>query len=53
VLYSVKDKGLYIGYTSNLKARFQQHNDGENVSTKSRRPFKLIYYESYLSKRMQ
>ncbi len=51
VLHSVKDKKLYIGCTSDLKRRFEQHNEGENISTKSRRPFKLVYYESYLSKK--
>ena len=49
VLYSKKDKKLYIGYTSNLKRRFEEHNRGENTSTKYRAPFKLLYYEAYLS----
>lgn len=51
VLHSVKDKNLYIGCTSDLRKRLVQHNEGENVSTKSRRPFKLVYYESYFSKK--
>ena len=51
VLKSLKDNKLYIGYTNDLKRRFKEHNDGENVSTKSRRPFVLIYYEAYLSQK--
>lgn len=50
VLKSLKDQNLYIGYTNNLKRRLVEHNDGENVSTSYRRPFRLIYYEAYLSK---
>jgi putative endonuclease len=51
VLKSLKDKGLYIGFTSNLKQRFKQHINGKVKSTKHRQPLKLIYYEAYLSKK--
>lgn len=47
VLRSIKDCKLYNGYTNNLKRRFQEHNDGLVLSTKNRKPFELIYYESY------
>ncbi len=40
---------LYIGYTTDLRLRVQQHNQGETISTKFGKPWKLIYYESYLS----
>ena len=46
VLLSTKDKEFYTGYTKDLKLRFEQHNKGLVDSTKSRRPFKLIYYEA-------
>ena len=49
VLISRLDKKLYIGYTKNLKLRFEQHNKGLVRSTKNRRPFDLIYYEACLS----
>jgi len=48
VLYSEKDQGLYIGYSSNLKARFQQHINGEVLSTKHRLPLMIAYYEAYV-----
>ena len=48
LLYSQKDKGFYIGYTTNVKKRVERHNNGEVSSTKHRRPFKLIYYEAYI-----
>lgn len=50
VLYSEKDKKKYVGYTQNLKLRFEAHCDGKVKSTKYRRPLKLIYYEACLSK---
>lgn len=51
VLQSLKDKKLYIGFTSNLKRRFKEHQLGNSKSTKSRRPLKLIYYEAHLNKK--
>ena len=48
VLRSVKDGGLYTGYTSNLRARFATHNAGKSRSTRERRPLRPIYYEAYL-----
>lgn len=50
ILKSLKDKKLYIGTTNNLSRRIQQHNKGQSKSTKSRKPFVLIYRESYPSK---
>lgn len=47
VLKSIKDNDLYIGSTDDLKKRFLKHNKGLVKSTKSRRPFKLVYYEAY------
>ena len=49
VLYSVKDNKKYVGYTKNLKLRFDQHQKGYVTSTKSRRPLKLIYYEACIN----
>ncbi len=45
VLISKKDNKQYIGYTKNLKLRFEQHTKGLVDSTKHRRPLILIYYE--------
>lgn len=51
ILRSEKDNQLYIGFTTDLRIRVQQHNLGLNQSTKSRKPFVLIYYEAYTSER--
>jgi len=50
VLESTKDQNLYIGWTNDLKKRFEKHNSGKVFSTKLRKPLKLIYYEACLSK---
>ena len=49
VLQSEKDGKKYVGYTKNLKSRFEQHQKGKVKSTKDRRPLKLIYYEACLT----
>ncbi len=46
ILHSLKDHQLYTGYTSDLKKRLREHNNGYNLSTKQRRPLKLVYYEA-------
>lgn len=46
ILQSEKDGNFYVGYTENLKQRFDQHQKGLVDSTRDRRPLKLIYYES-------
>ncbi len=50
ILQSQKNNSLYIGYTSDLKKRFKQHNNGKNQSTKPFRPYKLIFYEAFLNR---
>ena len=50
ILQSQKDNSLYIGYTSDLRKRFKQHNDGESQATKPFRPYKLIFYEAFLNR---
>ena len=49
VLFSLTDHKLYIGFTSDLKRRIAEHNRGGTISTKCRRPLKLIYYEAHVS----
>jgi putative endonuclease len=50
VLRSKKDKQLYVGFTQNLKSRFEEHSKGHVSSTKDRRPLELIYAELSLCK---
>ena len=49
VLQSQHDNGFYIGFSKNLKLRFEEHSKGRVDSTKNRRPLTLIYYEACLT----
>lgn len=49
-IQSRKDSSLYIGFSSDLRKRVNEHNQGKVRSTKSKRPFDLIYYEAYRNK---
>lgn len=51
ILQSLKNKSLYIGYTSDLKKRFLEHNSGKNRATKPFIPYKLIFYEAFINSR--
>lgn len=51
ILESRDDGKRYIGYTTNLRKRLAFHNRGQVRSTKSRRPFALIYCEGCLLKK--
>ena len=46
VLKSYKDTKAYIGHTNDLRRRFLEHQNHLVGSTKSRGPFKLLYYEA-------
>jgi len=51
VLQNDKNQDLYVGYTTDLKARLERHNKGFNLSTKPYRPWRLIHYEAYRSEK--
>ncbi len=50
ILHSLKDKGLYIGFSTNLKQRLISHAKGLVTATKFRRPLKLIHYEYFINR---
>ncbi|MBS4066161.1 MAG: GIY-YIG nuclease family protein [Chitinophagaceae bacterium] len=41
---------IYAGMTVDLNRRLQEHNNGENRSTKAYRPFVLIYTETFATR---
>lgn len=47
VLFSKKDKGIYIGCANNLRRRLREHFKGKVYSTCKRRPLTLLYCEVY------
>ena len=44
ILKSSKTPKLYYGYTSDLKRRFKEHNEGKSQFTKPCIPWKLVWY---------
>ncbi len=52
VLYSDTYKKIYIGYTSNLIARFRSHNHlGTKGYTLRYRPWKVVYVKFHKTKK--
>jgi putative endonuclease len=49
-VYIIRSKAtdwVYIGMTTNLEQRLEQHNRGYNPSTKFHRPYLLLYTETF------
>lgn len=44
ILYSSKSQNFYYGYTTDLKKRIEEHNNGFSISTKPYIPWKLVWY---------
>ena len=51
VLLSEMDGDFHIGYTQDLKKRFDEHQLGRVLSTAPRRPLKLVYYEACIDEK--
>ncbi|OGD31821.1 hypothetical protein A3C91_00135 [Candidatus Azambacteria bacterium RIFCSPHIGHO2_02_FULL_52_12] len=50
MLQSLKNRSLYVGCTADLKQRLSMHNQNKAYHTAKYAPWKLVYYEAYLSK---
>jgi len=50
ILQSLVDKSLYIGSTADLRRRLEEHNQGGSLASAPKSPYKLIFYEAFLSK---
>lgn len=50
VLFSLKDRRFYTGYTEDLKSRLESHGLGKVQSTRNRGPLELVYYEGCLDR---
>jgi putative endonuclease len=50
ILISEKDGKYYYGSTNDIIKRLLKHNKGDVKSTKSRRPFRVHYYEEFINR---
>jgi len=50
LIQSEVDSSFYIGYTSNLELRIKQHNNGESIYSRRKKPWKLVYSEELENK---
>lgn len=47
ILYNKYRNYIYIGYSTDLKIRINDHNSGFSKATKPYLPLELIHYEAY------
>ena len=52
VLKSENMEETYVGSTKDLRRRLKEHNDGLEIYTKRYIPWKLYYYEAYLTEEL-
>jgi putative endonuclease len=50
ILYSNTNDRYYIGSTSDIEKRLKRHNAGATPSTKSGKPWKVVYTKQFDSK---
>ena len=50
ILQSGSDHSFYIGYTSDLNRRLEEHNSGRTRYTAQKRPWAVVYYEELKTK---
>ena len=52
ILQSLDDeRNIYIGHTSDLRRRVEQHNSSNNKGYTRGRNWRLVYYEAYSSEK--
>jgi len=47
ILQSESNGSYYVGTTSCMRSRLAHHNSGATTYTRTRRPWKIVYYEEY------
>ena len=51
ILKSESYKWYYVGSTNRLNTRLSEHNSGKVLSTKSRKPFKIVFTKKFASEK--
>ncbi|MEX2033109.1 MAG: GIY-YIG nuclease family protein [Candidatus Colwellbacteria bacterium] len=52
ILWSLKSKIFYFGYTEDLKTRFKKHNRGLSSATAPHRPWELLFYSGFKDRKL-
>ena len=50
ILKSLKDEGIYTGYTTDIDDRLNRHFKGQVTATKNRLPLELVVYFTFTNK---
>jgi putative endonuclease len=50
IIESELDGSYYKGFTEDPESRLSRHNNGETVSTRNKRPWRLIFLQKYEQK---
>ena len=50
ILQSEQDASFYIGYTSDIERRLEEHNEGKSRYTSKKTPWQLVYFEKFEEK---
>ncbi len=49
-LQSIQKTYIYVGLTQNVQERFKRHQNGREKTTRSYRPFRIIFTEEYATR---
>ena len=50
VLKSELTGSSYVGHTSNLEKRLIEHNNNKSLSTRGKKPWRLVYKEEFITR---
>jgi len=50
VLKSEMTGSSYVGHTSNLEKRLIEHTNNKNLSTRGKKPWRLVYKEEFITR---
>ncbi|MDZ4822593.1 MAG: GIY-YIG nuclease family protein [Flavobacteriales bacterium] len=50
IIQSEKDRSYYVGHSANLNDRLKRHNEGRSLSTKSKRPFIVVFTKEFATR---
>ncbi|MBM4277703.1 MAG: GIY-YIG nuclease family protein [Deltaproteobacteria bacterium] len=50
VLKSESTSSSYVGHTSNLEKRIVEHNNNKSLSTRGKKPWRLVYKEEFTTR---